>query len=163
MDGKNISKDKKLDALLGQYSELCDDSRHYDQKLWIIQSAAYTTTAFFYVAIFDTSKYGLDVRLVLAAVNVIIFAGFLFQYVKDRAFQLANQDAIRQILAQIPGTVSINQYSGALGTDKRDKWFIRIFKKRSAANFVFYVMLIILTTHVGVVVFLGLEFLKVLK
>jgi hypothetical protein len=144
-------------ALLEQYKEFCKDSRHYDQKLWIIQSAAYTSSAFLYLAIFDGGKYPLSARLLLAVANVFIFAAFLIQYVKDRAFQLNLQQGIGRILEAIDGITNISQYTGELQGVARDRWFIRVLRRHSAANVVFYVMLILLFLHVSVAVYLMLR------
>lgn len=76
-----------------QYRELNLYARHYDQRLWMIPSAAYGLSLFFCGTIFklDTVLTG---RAVLAALNAVIFSGFLMQYVKDRCFQLSIQNTL---------------------------------------------------------------------
>lgn len=141
--------------LTEQYRQLCKDSRHYDLKLFLFPSIAYVISVLFYSLIFD---YGRDLpaRLLLAALNGVIFSGFLFQFVKDRAFQLEIQSAIRKIQENSPDMVQVSQYSGSLAGEPQDRWFIKLLRKYSAANYVFYVLLLTLLIHV-VAIFLVLQ------
>ena len=142
--------------LIEQYKELCNDSRHYDQKLWLIPSAAYTVSALFYSVIFDLSR-NLDVRLLLSLVNTLIFSGFLLQYVKDRTFQLEIQNAINKAQEQMPDMVKVSQYSGMISTHPEDRWFIKRYRQTSAANYIFYIMLLTLLVQLGISVVLILQ------
>ncbi len=87
-----------MSHLLEQYKELCNDDRHYDQKLWLIPSAACTVSTLFFRVIFDLDlSDSPGVRLLLSLVSTLVFSGFLLQYIKDRTFQLEIQNAIKKI------------------------------------------------------------------
>ncbi len=157
----SVEIEREQEALIEQYKELCSDSRHYDQKLWLIPSAAYTTSALFYNALFNVN-YDINVRVMLASLNVIIFSGFILQYIKDRAFQLELQGGVTKVQEKILGMVKIGQYSAILGSHPQDRWYIKLFQRTSASNYVFNVMSITLLAHLGVLTILVLERLKVI-
>ncbi|MBI5353850.1 MAG: hypothetical protein HZB50_14500 [Chloroflexi bacterium] len=153
--------EREQEALIEQYKELCSDSRHYDQKLWLIPSAAYTTSALFYNALFNIN-YDINVRIMLASLNVMIFSGFLLQYIKDRAFQLELQSGVTKVQEKILGMMKISQYSAILSSHPQDRWHIKLFRKTSASNYVFSILLITLLAHFGVLTVLVLEKLKII-
>ena len=122
-----------------------------------------------------------ELRLVLSLLNILVFSGFMFLFLKDRCFQLENQKKIKQIYkGDLDGFVWVTQYTGHLEIDSRDRWFIRWAKgesiksilksittrekldkenkeeveenkkkNRSAANYMFYVMLAVLVANIG--------------
>lgn len=149
-----------MPRLVDQYKELCNDSRHYDQKLWIIPGAAYTLSALFYKVIIETTV--LNGKVFLSLLNTLIFSGFLFQYVKDRAFQLEIQTALKKIQDRNKNElINVAQYTGELENDTNDRWFIRVTKKHSAANYVFYVMFITLLVDIVIAVHFLLKWLHI--
>lgn len=148
-----------LPSLADQYKELCNDSRHLDQKLWLLPSTAYTISAVFYGVIFDPARDASQ-RFLLAVLNTIAFSGFVFQYVKERAYQLETQAAITRIHRLAPKLLKVSQYAGTLkGDKKRDRWFIRYSLKYSAANYVFYVLMVILIVNGLVAVIFAMQML----
>lgn len=152
----NDSSSMKLE----QYKQLCGDSRHYDQKLWLIPGAAYTASALFYSIIFNYSGYNYLIRIVLQGLELLIFSGFLVQYVKDRSFQLEIQNAIDEIQETNPDMVKVAQYAGNLKGHPKDRWFIRALRKYSAANFVFYIMFTTVLTQIGILIVLIIELIN---
>ena len=94
--------------------------------------------------------------------NAFIFSGFLLQYIKDRAFQLEIQAAINNAQQQMPDMVSVSQYVGVKRVDSNDRWFIKLFKAKSAANYVFYIMLVSLFVHLGISIIFILQAVGIL-
>lgn len=141
----------KEEVLTRQYEKMIDVGLHYDQKLWLIPGAAYTISAVFYNVILSSSVMPFA-RAAIASLNSLIFFGFLIQFIKDRAFQLGNQQAVNEIKNQI-GMASVSEFAGAQPFSSRDRWFIRLTRNWSAANSVVYVMLLTLSFHITVAVF----------
>jgi len=142
---------------LEQYKQLCEDSRNYDQKLWLVPGAAYTASALFYGIVFNYAGYNYLIRAVLQSLNLLIFSGFLFQFVQDRAYQLEIQNAINDITKTMPGMVTVVQYAGTLKGDSKDRWYVRALRRHSASNFVFYIMFASVFAHLGVFITLAIE------
>lgn len=129
-----------------KYKELQALGRHYDQKLWLIPGAAYAASAVLYAIIFKGETVLLG-RVVLSLLNPVIFLGFLFQFLKDRCFQLENQSILKEYGDQ-------NSFSGDLNVVEQDRWYIRFAKKYVvAANYLFYTMFLCLIVHVLVALY----------
>jgi len=87
-------------------------------------------------------------------VSFIIFGGFLWQFVGDRSFQLGNQRALNIIKKKLP-MVETNEFSGEQASEdpKKDRWFIRLYRKKKcpkAVDVMFYFMLLTLACQIVV-------------
>src|SRR5271157_3231584 len=116
LGGSNM---KKEDALLEQYKTLMDVGIHYDQKLWLIPSAAYTVVGILVNAIIALDPKRLDVKAGLLLISSIVFFGFLLQLIKDRAFQLGNQYALNEVKKKL-GMVETNEFAGIQPANAKD-------------------------------------------
>jgi hypothetical protein len=161
-DPEKVGDGDMKDTHKEQYKQLCSNGRHYDQKLWLVPSAAYAVSALLYSIIFSPDTPPIA-RLFLSVASAVIFSGFIFQYVKDRAFQLEGQAMINEMHELYPDLLRGSEYSGALKGDPKDRWFIRVTRRQSAANFVFYIMLTTLMGQAGVALYWLLRTLCVLK
>jgi hypothetical protein len=131
-----------------QYAELSNDGRHYDHKLWLIPSAAYGVSALFYRVIFESISLP-NVCFLLSILNSLVYSGFLFQFVKDRAYQLENQSDLNRCESETSGMIKVVRFAGQLKADPKDRWFIRWLKPYSAANWICYLMISLLVFDVG--------------
>lgn len=137
------------DALHLQYEKLVDLGLHYDQKLWLIPSAAYSILVVSYYGIFST-ELPVQFRPYFAGLALLAFLGFLIQLIKDRTLQLGNQAAIDEVKKQLQ-MVSTSEFVGVQPRDSKDRWFIRATRGFSAVITVVYIMMATALFQVGIV------------
>ena len=137
-------------ALMKQYSKMMDLGRHYDQKLWLIPGAAYAVSGVILKEILSLDAGQVALKVLLASVSTMIFFGFLMQLIKDRAFQLGNQDALNNVKTKL-GMEEANEFSGVQPDNPKDRWFIQLTRKWSAANTVIRIMIILLLAQLCLV------------
>lgn len=146
-----------MKVLLSQYENMMKLGTHYDQKLWLIPSSAYAIMGIFYNFIFSSHVLP-HVKFLLSIVSLVIFLGFLWQFVGDRSFQLGNQHSLKIIRKKLQ-MVETNEFSGKQTSEEseKDRWFIKLYRKEKfpkAINVIFYLMLITSVCQIVVAGFL---------
>ena len=142
---------EKMDALALQYEKLVEIGLHYDQKLWLIPSAAYSLLAAAYYGILSTG-ISQNMQVSLSTLTFVVFSGFTLQFVKDRAYQLGNQTAIDQIKHEL-GMVAVSEFAGIHPSRADDRWYIRRTRHISAASTTVYIMLLTLLFQLSCVAY----------
>ncbi len=117
-------------ALIEQYGRLIDVGLHYDQKLWLVPGAGYAVV-------------GILLNAIVSMSDDQNFA---------KAFQLGNQYALGQVKKEL-GMVETNEFAGIQPANPKDRWFIRSSRTWSAANTLFYIMLLTVMAQVGMAVY----------
>ncbi len=85
-----------------QYTQLCNNGRHIDNRIWIIPATAYPIS--FYglkLAALDLEHDPLA-RLVVSALVVLVFFGFLFQFARYLAYGFRNSEDIKKLEQDAP-------------------------------------------------------------
>ena len=128
-----------------QYRELHALGRHYDNRLILIPGAAFSLAAAITGGLYKFGElFSPSMRSILFITNALIFSIFIFQYVKERAFQLQNQREIKSLEnLHSTGIVRSTAFTGPLGYDPKDSWFIKCTRQLSAANYAFYIMMFV--------------------
>lgn len=138
-----------------QYKELCANSRHHDNRLWIIPTTAYTLALVGLKYAFETSN---RVACIAAALLVVLlFSGFLWQFVRYVAYGHASNLDIKKIETKAQLENVVHNYGLNKAPDGTKRWFIRLGARFSAATVMFYVMLLTWLGLISIAVYLAIS------